>query len=495
MLQKFRTTMKNTQRGAIMIFFAILVPLFLGMVGFAVDAGLLYMQKAKLQDIADAAALAGAGHLGDRENRSENVQKAVEVLTQANGLSKISTDGKFLFGDEYPANDNLTLAAAANNNADEKWKVAAKIENNVKDKDNVERDHVRVVVAKRVNTVFIRMLFPEQRDVVVKALAVAEQLQGESLKEPKLYCDELEVKYPNSNNISIAAEQDFSIYADKVTGLKDNFPSGSTGTLYAGNFSDSLPTGWTLVNTTGESEDKVKQEALANAKTKKGEKERIYKDALASETPFNSRKEYANGIGKKRLIGFKGAANIDTDTPTNNILGTDLGPIDLYMNAMGLSYYENSNNQYDDYVVLTNSQLKSVTKIDKLILAGNNKKYIISTKGVTYGNIYADGEVSIAGENNIFNGVIYTSGTLMLGGTNNTFNNSSSNDSSSTELFAKKIILGQWFKERYLAASSDENKIYKIEKFTAGSSWSMNWGSASTDDTLAEKKGRVRLVI
>lgn len=490
MLQKFRTTMRNTQRGAIMIFFALLVPLFLGMVGFAVDAGFLYMQKAKLQNIADAAALAGAGHLGDRENRNENVQKAVEVLTQANGLSKVSTDGKFLFGDEYPANDNLTLAAAANNNAGEKWKVATKIENNVKDKDNVERDHVRVVVAKRVNTVFIRMLFPDQKDVVVKALAVAEQLQGESLKEPKIYCDELDVRYPRANNISIAAGQDFSIYADKVTGLKDKFPANSTGTLYAGNFSDSLADGWTLVNTAGESDDKVKQEALTNAKNKKRDKGKIYNDTLANE--IKNKKQYKSENGQKRLLGFDVTTDIDQNIVKNHIKGTD-DNIDLYMEAMELTYLENSNGKYDEYVVLTNNQLKNVRNVNKLILAGNNKKYIISTEGKTYGDIYANGEVSIAGNNNKFTGVIYSTGTLMISGKANTRNYF--NEGGSTELFAKNIVLGFCKKEKILAATFGPDKIHEIEELSALASWRMNWDSASTDNTLAEKKGRVRLVI
>lgn len=493
MLQKFREMMRTTQRGAIMIFFAILLPLFLGMVGFAVDAGLLYMQKAKLQDIADAAALAGAGHLGDKDNRSEKVQKAVEALTNANGLSNITTDGKFLFGDEYPANDSLTLVAAASNSSGEKWKVATKIESNVKDKDNVERDHVRVLVAKRVNTVFIRLLFPGQKDVVVKALAVAEQLQGESLKEPKLYCDELKVSYPNNNNISIAAEQDFSIYADRVSGLSDKFPTGSTGTLYAGNFSDSLPTGWTLVNVAGEPDDKVKQEALVNAKAKKIEKAAQYKKILNDEMQNSNRRKYANSEGKKRLLGFANATNTTEKVVTNNILGTDGGSIDLYMNAMELKYIESTNGKYDEYVVLTNSQLKNVRNINKLILAGDNKKYIISTTGVTYGDIYANGEVSIAGSDNKFTGVIYSTGTLMLSGKSGKKNYF--NEGGSTELFAKKIVLGLCKVEKIPGATSQTDEIHYIEDLTANASWRMNWGSTDSDNTLAEKKGRVRLVI
>ena len=56
------------KRGAVMVLFAILLPVLFGFVGFGFDVGLLYMQKGKLQDIADATALAGAAHLGEKND-------------------------------------------------------------------------------------------------------------------------------------------------------------------------------------------------------------------------------------------------------------------------------------------------------------------------------------------------------------------------------------------------------------------------------------------
>ena len=49
-----------SQRGAIMVFFALLLPLIFGFMGLGIDAGLVYVNKGKMQDIADATALAGA---------------------------------------------------------------------------------------------------------------------------------------------------------------------------------------------------------------------------------------------------------------------------------------------------------------------------------------------------------------------------------------------------------------------------------------------------
>ena len=159
MLRKFREILKNKQRGAIMVFFAILVPLFLGVIGLAVDAGFLYMQKAKLQDVADATALAGAGHLKD-ENREKQVESAVVAFAGANGYVKDEDEAvssKFPeLGDKVP-DSNVTLEKNA------AWKIAYAIDTGMEDKDAKKgelRDHVRVVILKRVPTFFIRMLFP-----------------------------------------------------------------------------------------------------------------------------------------------------------------------------------------------------------------------------------------------------------------------------------------------------------------------------------------------
>lgn len=54
-----RTKNLKQQRGAIVMLTALLLPLLLGFTGFAYDFGNLYMHKSRLQNVADAAALAG----------------------------------------------------------------------------------------------------------------------------------------------------------------------------------------------------------------------------------------------------------------------------------------------------------------------------------------------------------------------------------------------------------------------------------------------------
>ena len=48
------------ERGAVFVMTALLLPIFFGFMGLAYDAGNLYMHKARLQNVADSAALAGA---------------------------------------------------------------------------------------------------------------------------------------------------------------------------------------------------------------------------------------------------------------------------------------------------------------------------------------------------------------------------------------------------------------------------------------------------
>lgn len=48
------------ERGAVFVMTALLLPILFGFMGLAYDVGNLYMHKARLQNVADSAALAGA---------------------------------------------------------------------------------------------------------------------------------------------------------------------------------------------------------------------------------------------------------------------------------------------------------------------------------------------------------------------------------------------------------------------------------------------------
>ena len=72
-----------------MVFFAILLPMIFGFMGLGIDASLVYVNKGKVQDIADAAALAGAAHLGEE---GDGARSAVEEYVKANGLQVTSNE-------------------------------------------------------------------------------------------------------------------------------------------------------------------------------------------------------------------------------------------------------------------------------------------------------------------------------------------------------------------------------------------------------------------
>lgn len=55
----------KSKRGAIIALWAILLPVIVGMIGFVVDIGAIYVDRTKLQYTADAAALAGAAKIDD----------------------------------------------------------------------------------------------------------------------------------------------------------------------------------------------------------------------------------------------------------------------------------------------------------------------------------------------------------------------------------------------------------------------------------------------
>ena len=59
---------KNCQRGAVIVLFALLLPVLFGFMGLSIDVGLAYVEKGKVQDIADSAALAGAAKLSTDGN-------------------------------------------------------------------------------------------------------------------------------------------------------------------------------------------------------------------------------------------------------------------------------------------------------------------------------------------------------------------------------------------------------------------------------------------
>ena len=467
MLRKFRETLKNKQRGAIMVFFAILVPLFLGAIGLAVDAGFLYMQKAKLQDVADATALAGAGHLND-ENRDTQVENAVVAFAGANGYKDNATSSKFFRLDD---DSSVTLGE----NAD--WKIAYAIDKGVKDNDGVQRDHVRVVILKRVPTFFIRLLFPEQKEVVVKAVAAAEYVEGEepvvSGDTPVIMVDITDIKslqqYQSSDNIRLGKNFNFPIYTRD--GNIDPTKLPGTGNLYVNEIPNNIckasydkdkkdfvwnppindrrifyrKNDYPASADSQYQDDFEKLKEAYDAERRKADakylevKSRFENEAEAMKQDIDA---YKRGDGKKRFIGW----DQSEERMINNIREDDK-EIELFMQN---TYFdkavddEGTWGRAKEKSFLTNRQLLNVDKITSLI---TDNDIFIATTGIKYGNIYclATGYgLVVSGSKNYFNGTLYTPGKLYVGGEENRFLSDAGN-SAEVSILATNVYIGQWY--------------------------------------------------
>ena len=95
--EKFKSLLNNLkyikqERGAVFVLTAILLPVLFGCLGIGYDVGNIYMHKARLQNIADAAALAGARAYLQSQYDSEGNEKAATDSTKDNLDEDEATD-------------------------------------------------------------------------------------------------------------------------------------------------------------------------------------------------------------------------------------------------------------------------------------------------------------------------------------------------------------------------------------------------------------------
>ena len=196
MLKYRLARIKNTcQRGVVMVFYAILLPVLFGFMGLSLDAGLAYVEKGKVQDIADAAALAGAAKLSaDGHNNMYAIKAAVESFAEANGL-------KLQEGDlvEKAANAWDTKESVASGH---QAVLAYGVVNVTRDDKTVPR--VRVRITKRVPVIFLSMVDGIADNIVVSAKAAAEggsEVKAEvSGGNPVFWAGTINAQYHDSNN-------------------------------------------------------------------------------------------------------------------------------------------------------------------------------------------------------------------------------------------------------------------------------------------------------
>ena len=264
----FNHKLHRCERGVVMVFFAILLPLLFGFMGLSLDAGLAYVEKGKAQDIADAAALAGAAHLSD-EDRDTTVKDAVKAYVEANGIT-LGDNDLVKKADDSAWNTKETLATGKDSIV--AWGIVTVT------KDGETKDRVRVRITKRVPVVFLSMVDGIADNIVVSAKAAAEcggEEEVVAYSGPKVLAGQIDFTYLNNNNIKVKSGNDFSVFAYSNIDYK-GLPKNATGTIYSSSQNyDNVPDGYQLVavgqnyHYTSESEKKASKEVMALHEQKK----------------------------------------------------------------------------------------------------------------------------------------------------------------------------------------------------------------------------------
>lgn len=108
--EKKNTTDCRGSRGGVLAMVALLLFVFIGIAALAIDIGYLTTTRNELQNVADAAALAGAGYLGSVYNTLTPVQQQTQTFTRSEIVSVVQTiaEKNQAAGLNIDINDNAT---------------------------------------------------------------------------------------------------------------------------------------------------------------------------------------------------------------------------------------------------------------------------------------------------------------------------------------------------------------------------------------------------
>ena len=486
----FNHKLHRCERGVVMVFFAILLPLLFGFMGLSLDAGLAYVEKGKAQDIADAAALAGAAHLASDGNHDmDAIKKAVQRFAVANGLPLQKGDLV-----EKAANDWDTKESVASGH---QAVLAYGVVNVTRDDKTVPR--VRVRITKRVPVVFLSMVDGIADNIVVSAKAAAEggSEVGTPIKndKPVFMCQQLDLAYQSANQIVIPKSYEYSVYAWNENIIPEKLPG--TGMIYAANiggrafnydvmnevvvYNPSMPNGWEFTpsnrdqttyevyNTQGVPQEKLdiaaqkKADQIADRQAKHDLYAQLKQEAVDGANAMAADKQaYIDGAENgtnKRYIG----PVPNPDNPSENIVVSTVLPddteIDLYVDGTANLGGQAKYWMDKQWNVLTNFQLKNVKKINNIYFS--NKDTVIATEGITYGKVYAThGNFGIVGSSNTFSGTIYGTGNIWVGGKNNKL---VASDGLISIIAPQFVYLGKDYKEVTITKAEEKDGVQLYE--------------------------------
>ena len=408
---------RKNQRGAMMVFFAILLPFLFGLMGLAIDASVLYLQKGKLQDVADAAALAGAAHLGD-ENRQKGVADAVLAYVKGNGINVNSNSMKDLADTSAPTQKGTTYV---------KWGIV-----NV---DGVDR--VRVRITQGVPVYFVSVLLDDYRQSgvnVTSAAAATGEVQPAvaNIGGPAIIATEGAIEFHStkifgkegSNGRGLGND----IYANGGINLIDNQPLQLYGSYYTNREYNKINVhgkdeGFKSIydgdpSHTWVEESLRKEIAAMNQKVKD-----IYSECKNFTSNAN-KDSYIRGEENKIFIDRLGIQPSGMEIVSGK-------SYDIYLDASNMSM--DGHDQEDWRSIITNEYFKGITKINTLVIdLSSTQSFILNTNGMTFGNVYTKVGGYIEGSNNNFTGVIYNENQVDFMG----------NDNRYTQVIAKNVRVG-----------------------------------------------------
>ena len=376
----FNHKLHRCERGVVMVFFAILLPLLFGFMGLSLDAGLAYVEKGKAQDIADAAALAGAAHLSD-EDRDTTVKDAVKAYVEANGIT-LGDNDLVKKADDSAWNTKETLATGKDSIV--AWGIVTVT------KDGETKDRVRVRITKRVPVVFLSMVDGIADNIVVSAKAAAEG-GGEEL--------EVLAEGPGFISFGSIPSDSLNFYTDKIFSRKGDHSKGYGADIY---FSGDFTIDGKLM---------LSGDYYA---TKEIDKKSI-----------DLKKDENNKLGAYHNI------NDTNDTLAQSVkekvdgLKTECSAIAKSTSKEGYTYINAKTKRYslnNDYAIIDVADIAKGSKVNNIVIdASNVKGVILNTEGVTFGNVYINGTGYIEGKNNIYTGRLFSTNGLSVYGDGNTY--------------------------------------------------------------------------
>ena len=448
----FNHKLHRCERGVVMVFFAILLPLLFGFMGLSLDAGLAYVEKGKVQDIADSAALAGAAKLSANGNNDMNtikaIKSAVKSYVEANGIALDENDMLLKEADKWDAKETLDKGQDA---------LVAYGVVSVTNSEGVAVPRVRVRITKRVPVIFLSIVDGIAGTIVVSAKAAAEGV-GEEL--------EVLAEGPGFISFGSIPSDSLNFYTDKIFSRKGDHSKGYGADIYfSGDFN-------------------IDGKLMLSGD--------YYATKEIDKKSIDLKKDENNKLGAYHNI------NDTNDTLAQSVkekvegLKTECSAIAKSTSKEGYTYINAKTKRYslnNDYAIIDVADIAKGSKVNNIVIdASNVKGVILNTEGVTFGNVYINGTGYIEGKNNIYTGRLFSTNGLSVYGDGNTY----------TQLLSDTVNVGLGFNgtanPNQKVPNNWELKMNEPNAFSGTGSSSEGSAGTGSGSTSTITTGNLRLV-